>query len=117
MKPALLIVDMQKGFLQDKITSPKLDEALEYINAACDLFEKQNLPVVFVQDEDAKEEPGENSFELMDSIDRNFTVSKRVSKKYCNSFWQTSLEEDLRSWNADFLVITGFAAETCINPN
>ena len=115
MKYALLIIDMQKGFLRDRTCSPDLESVLEYINAAVELFNGANQPVFIIQDEDAREEPGHDSYELIDGLTRDIRSPVFLSKKYSNAFWQTSLEERLRAQEAQFLVLTGFAAEGCVN--
>lgn len=115
MKAAMCIIDMQKGFLRNRTTYPALSDALEYINAAVDLFKEHSLPVFVVQDEDAKEEKGADSFDLVDGLTRDFAENHRIVKKYCNSFWKTDLEERLGDLDVGFLVLVGFAAEACIN--
>ena len=115
MKYALLIIDMQKGFLRDRTCSPDLESVLEYINAAVELFNGANQPVFIIQDEDAREEAGHDSYELIDGLTRDIRSPVFLSKKYSNAFWQTSLEERLRAHEAQFLVLAGFAAEGCVN--
>ena len=115
MKAALCLIDLQKGFLENRSTFPALSDALEYINAAVDLFDEHSLPVFVVQDEDAKEEQGADSFDLVEGLTRDFPAERRVIKKYCNSFWKTDLEERLGDLDVGFLVLAGFAAEACIN--
>jgi nicotinamidase-related amidase len=47
MKPALLIIDIQNEFFNNnQVCSDSLKSAIEYINAAIDLFRKKNLPIV-----------------------------------------------------------------------
>jgi nicotinamidase-related amidase len=115
VKYALLIIDMQRGFLRDRTCSPGLDSVLEYINAAIELFNAANQPVFFIQDGDAKEEPGHDSYELVDGLNEDIRHPVFLSKKYSNAFWQTSLEQRLRAHEAQFLVLAGFAAEGCVN--
>jgi nicotinamidase-related amidase len=115
MTYALLIIDMQRGFLRDKTCSPDLESVLEYINGAIELFNGANQPVFLIQDEDAKEEAGPDSYELVDGLNRDIHHPVFLSKKYSNAFWHTSLEEQLRAHGAQFLVLAGFAAEGCVN--
>jgi nicotinamidase-related amidase len=68
MKPALLVVDIQKAFFKsDPITTQSLEKAIEYINAAIALFRERHLPVICVQhmDKEAKLIPGEDGFEWL----------------------------------------------------
>jgi len=115
MNSALLIIDMQKGFLDNQICYPSINSTLEYINAAVELFNETRKPIFTIQDEDAKEEPGPKSYELIDSLKKEMINHHKISKIYSNAFWETSLEKDLKSQNINFLVLAGFAAEGCVN--
>ena len=49
MKPALLVIDVQKEFFKaDAQTIQSLNTAIEYINAAIALFRAKNLPIFSV---------------------------------------------------------------------
>ncbi|GJM68011.1 hypothetical protein HMSSN036_02270 [Paenibacillus macerans] len=111
MKPALLIIDMQKGLLTDPRLQSELSVASEYINAVADLFRDTGRPVVVVQDT----EMGEHSpgFEVTPEI-RLADSDLRISKEWNNAFWKTDLEQLLRDKETDFVVVCGFAAEHCV---
>ena len=50
MKPALLVIDVQKAFFEiNETTTRSLQSALEYINAAIAIFREEKLPVVSIQ--------------------------------------------------------------------
>jgi len=50
MKPALLVIDVQKAFFGlDPVMTQSLENAIEYINAAIKLFREKQLPVLCVQ--------------------------------------------------------------------
>ena len=50
MKPALLVIDIQNEFFNhNQGCSDSLKSAIEYINAAIDLFRKKDLPIVVIQ--------------------------------------------------------------------
>jgi nicotinamidase-related amidase len=116
MKPALLVIDVQKKFFKfGPTTAQSLDDAIEYINAAIELFREKNLPVICIQhmDEDGKLVPGEEGFELPEEL--NILPSDlHIHKMYGNSFNKTSLGEELRSLGVDTVIITGFCAEHCV---
>ena len=114
MKAALFVIDMQKAFFKNKNTFPELHSAVEYINAALDLFNDHDLPVFKILDEDAKEN-GAKGYEVIDEIKKEIANEYLIEKTKCNAFWETSLEEDLKKLGVDFVVITGFAAEACVN--
>jgi len=115
MNFALLIIDMQKGFLDNQICYPSVDATLEYVNATIELFNEAKQPIFIIQDEDAKDEPGPDSYELVDSLTKEISNLNTISKKYSNAFWKTPLEEKLKKLGTEFLVVTGFAAEGCVN--
>jgi len=116
MKPAMLVIDVQKAFFnRDPITTRSLEQAIEYINAAIALFRAKHLPVVCVQHMDKEEQlvPGEDGFELPGQL--NILDSDlRIHKTYGNSFNKTPLQDELRKLGVDTVIITGFCAEYCV---
>jgi len=115
MKPALLVVDVQKAFFRDPVTTQSLEEAIEYINAAIALFREKHLPVICVQhmEQEDKLLPGEDGFDLPDPL--NILDSDvHICKTYGNSFNKTPLEAELRKLGVDTVIITGFCAEYCV---
>ncbi len=67
MKPALIVIDVQKDFFQiSEITMQSLRSAIEVINAAIALFREKGLPVISVQhiDEEDGLKPGSPGFDL-----------------------------------------------------
>ncbi len=115
MKPALLVIDVQKAFFTiSPTTAQSLDQAIETINAAIALFREKGLPVVSIQhmDEADKLVPGQVGFDLPDSL--NILPSDlHIHKTYGNSFNKTPLEGKLREMGVDTVIITGFCAEFC----
>lgn len=86
MNSALLIIDMQKGFWDNRRCFPTINSTLEYINATVELFNEIRKPIFTIQDEDAKEEPGPKSYELIDSLKKE--IIKTIIKY--RKFIQTS---------------------------
>ena len=114
MKIALLVLDLQKQFFRIPKCRPFLDDALEYVNETIKLFRKANLPIIFIQDEEAGDGPGSEDYELYDKLLKEDTDTY-ISKLYSNAFWKTDLEAKLKQLNVDFLMICGFAAGHCVN--
>ncbi len=116
MKPALLVIDVQKQFFKfGQTTARSLDDAIEYINAAVELFREKDLPVVCIQhvDEENGLVPGKEDFELPESL--NLLPSDlHIHKTYGNSFNKTPLQEKLRELDIDTVIVTGFCAEYCV---
>ena len=116
MKPALLVIDVQKEFFKfGPTTEQSLNQAIEYINAAIALFREKDLPVICVQqvDEEEKLVPGEEGFGLPEELDI-LPSDLRIHKTYGNSFNKTALESALRDRYIDTVIITGFSAEYCV---
>jgi nicotinamidase-related amidase len=116
MKPALLVIDVQKEFSKfSPTTTQSLNEAIETINTAIALFREKNLPIICIQhlDEAEKLVPGAEGFDLPDTL--NILPSDlRIHKTYGNSFNKTPLEKELRELGIDTVIITGFCAEYCV---
>jgi nicotinamidase-related amidase len=107
MRPAPLVIDVQKQFFDHTTTSQSLENAIEYINAAIALFREKQLPIVSIQHVDPESGlvPGEAAFDLPESL--NIKDSDlHVHKRYGNSFNKTPLEAHLRE-----LIVTGYCAE------
>jgi nicotinamidase-related amidase len=116
MKPALLVIDVQKQFFKNsQTTAQSLHDAIEYINAAIKLFREKQLPVICVQQMEESENlvPGEEGFDLPGELDI-LPSDLHIFKTYGNAFNKTTLEKELRKRNVDTVIITGFCAEYCV---
>lgn len=116
MKPALLVIDVQKQFLKiSPVTAQSLEDAIEYINVAIDMFRDHDLPVICIQhmDKENKLIPGEEGFDIPDQLDI-LEGDFHIHKTYGNSFNKTPLAEKLRELGIDTVIITGFCAEYCV---
>jgi len=116
MKPALLVIDMQNEFFSlNKACSESLTSAIEYINAAIDLFRKKNHPIVAIQhkSEERGLVPGKTGFDVHESVKLQ-PHDMRIAKTYSNSFTGTGLAEKLKELGVDTVVVTGFCAEFCV---
>jgi nicotinamidase-related amidase len=124
MKPALLVIDIQKQFFKPasvgssskaQACSDSLNSAIEYINAAMGLFRKRNLPIVVIQHKSEEEGlvPGKTGFDVPESVKLE-PQDMRIVKTYGNAFTKTELAEKLRKLEVDTLILTGFCAEFCV---
>ena len=116
MKPALLVIDMQNQFFSmNDTTKNSLSDAIEYINAAIELFRAKELPVICIQDveEENGRVPGKEKFEVPESINLN-EGDLRIHKTYGNAFNKTPLAEELQKQGVDTVILTGFCAEICV---
>jgi nicotinamidase-related amidase len=117
MRPALLVVDIQKAFFgRSETTTTSLRNAIEYANGAMPLFRAKGLPVVCVlhrEDGDGLL-PGTPGFEPHEDLQFE-PADLRVIKTTGSAFaGGTGLAELLRSRDIDAVVIAGFCAEYCV---
>jgi nicotinamidase-related amidase len=116
MKPALLVIDVQKAFFKiNATTTQSLENAIEYINVAIDMFREKNYPVICIQHVDAKDNlvPGEEGFELPASL-KITAADIHIHKTYGNAFCKTELAKTIADLGVDTVFISGFCAEYCV---
>jgi len=116
MKPALLVIDIQNEFFnRNQACDDSLKSAIEYINAAINLFREKNLPIVVIQHKSEEQdlEPGKSGFDVHDSVKLK-PQDIRIVKTYGNSYTKTGLAEKLRKLGVDTVIVTGFCAEYCV---
>ncbi|MRR30570.1 isochorismatase family protein, partial [bacterium] len=105
MKPALLVIDVQKLFFKDDPeTERSLNNAVQYIVPSIALFHEKKLPIVFVQHMEEEDGllPGVEGFDLPDAFDVQ-PGDLRITKTYNNSFVKTGLDEKLKALGVDTL--------------
>ncbi len=114
MKPALLIIDVQKRFF-GPTTTQSLENAIEYINEAIKLFRSKQLPIICIQhtNPDSDLVPGSEGFDLPDSL-AVLPSDLHIHKTYSNAFNKTPLADNLRELGVDTVIVTGFCAEYCV---
>lgn len=116
MKPALLVIDVQKEFFGINPTmTQSLNDAVEYINAAIEIFRENELPIVCIQhmSRQGKLKPGDPGFDVPDKL-KILATDLHINKTYGNSFKKTSLVDELHNLGVDTVIITGFCAEYCV---
>lgn len=115
MKPALLVIDVQKAFFKNPETTQSLNQAIVQINAGIELFRSKEFPIICIQHmvQESGLLPGTEGFDLPDSLNILPTDS-HIHKTYGNAFNKTSLEPLLRELKIDTLIITGYCAEYCV---
>lgn len=109
MKPAFLIVDVQKDYCEMPGFKEQLPEASMYINEVSGYFREAGLPVIHIQHKEKDRDLSPVSEEILQE-----KTDIYVTKTYGNAFWKTDLEEMLKKDGIDFLVISGLAASQCV---
>jgi nicotinamidase-related amidase len=116
MKAALLVIDIQNEFFNiSRACTDSLKSAIQYVNAAIELFRKKNLPIIAVQHKSVEDDltPDKPGFGIPDTVKLE-PNDLRIVKTYGNSFNNTGLTEKLRGLGVDTVIITGFCAEQCV---
>ena len=117
MRPALLVVDIQKAFFsRNGVTTASLENAVEYANAAMPLFRAKGLPVVCVLHEEPEDglvagSPGFEPHEALLFEPGDLRIVKRTGSAFAGG---TGLGDRLRALGIDAVVIAGFCAEYCV---
>jgi len=116
MKPALMVVDVQREFYNyNPQTVQSLKAAVEVINAAITLFRAKNLPIISIQHINDKEglTPGTDGFELPEALEI-LSSDIHIHKTYGNAFNKTPLPGQLEALGVDTVILTGYCAEYCV---
>ncbi|MBK7173674.1 MAG: cysteine hydrolase [Bacteroidales bacterium] len=114
MKPALLVIDVQKAFLP-MMSQQDQDKAIEMMNWSMWLFRKHGLPVIRVyhKGEDYGVVPGTPGFEFSDSLKIEQT-DPMVIKTYSSSFTKTELDKLLKEKGINTLFLCGLSSVGCV---
>ncbi|KAB7615270.1 cysteine hydrolase [Amylibacter sp. SFDW26] len=119
MKTALLVIDVQMGFVfrDAEGVSRSCSEAEQNIGALLSTFRGQGLPVFHIHNDDKAEastfrfdKPGGAVQPFAQPIDGEPVIVKHVS----SGFVGTTLEEDLKTAGIERLILCGAAANYCV---
>lgn len=115
MKPALLVLDLQKAFLSEGAAADSLEAARGPINAVAAAFREKGLPVAAVYHVSAAAGavPGAEGFEFVEGIELG-KDDRRVRKEYGNAFNKTGLGAWLAERGVDTVFVAGYCAEHCV---
>ena len=114
MKPALLVIDVQKQFLP-MMSKEDQERALEMMNWSIWLFRQYDLPVIRVYHTSEKWGPkaGEPGFEFYDSLKIEQSDPK-VIKTYPSAFNKTGLDSLLKEKGINALFLCGLSSVGCV---
>ncbi len=113
MSIALLIVDVQKEFVENKLYRDKILFATQYINEVSRYFREAKLPVVIVNDLSAGGGPNSEGFKVADEVITDES-DIQIHKSKENAFWETDLEQILRDKQVEHVIVSGFAVPYCV---
>lgn len=113
---ALLIIDVQVGIIQG-FHAYRGREVLDLINKLLSKARASNTPIIYVQhDGEAGHplEPGGAGWEIHPDIrprEGELIIRKRAS----DSFFETTLQQELEALGVNHLIITGCMTEYCVD--
>ena len=117
---ALLLIDVQQGFLDPRWGKRNNPEAEKNIGTLLTYFRKVSRPIIHIQHlsttEDSLLRPGQSGVEF--SKEARPQLGERIFQKTVHSaFVETSLEAYLRAQGIQTLVIVGIATDHCVSTN
>ncbi len=114
VKPALLVIDIQKAFLP-MVPDGERESAMANINYYISLFRSHGYPVILVYHH-GKEfgvNPGTDIFEFPESVLVK-PDDPRIIKTYADGFNKTDLDKVLKERGCNTLFLTGLSAVGCV---
>lgn len=113
MKIGLLIVDMQKIFLDDLREKIIVKRAVEHINYVSEMLRSKGHCIVHIQDIESE---NENNSDQIDFIPEIVIAENdlRLKKIKSNSFIDTDLDKILKDKGVELIIVSGFSAEHCV---
>jgi nicotinamidase-related amidase len=112
VRPALLVIDMQRAFLDGVATTPPLATTVEIIDHVAGLFRAADRPVVFVHDVESHR-PGSPGYELVDGLHAHES-DVTLDKLHGDALRETPLTDILAERGVDFVLVAGYKAENCV---
>lgn len=114
MKPALLVIDVQKQFLPMMSTEDQ-DFAIEMMNWSIWVFRKFDLPVIRVYHTSPDWGPfeGTEEFEFQDSL-KVTSEDPMIVKTYASAFTKTGLDDLLKEKGINTLFLCGLSSVGCV---
>ncbi len=116
IKPALLVIDVQNGWLEMSVGLKKsVDEHISNMNKAISIFRMAGAPIIFTYHsyDDRGIVAGTKEFELFPSVEVK-TNDGVVVKTHQNAFNKTSLESMIRDKGCDTVILVGLSAMLCV---
>src|SRR5215510_8785208 len=112
----LLMIDVQVGII-DGFKAYRGNEVLDQINSLTHRARASNTPVIYIQHDGENGGPletGSAGWQIHPAI-KPETGDLIIRKKASDSFFQTSLQDELIKLNICHLVVTGCQTEYCVD--
>ncbi len=116
MKTAVLVIDVQAGLFNGDPRPYEADDVVQRINALTTRARASDVPVIFIQHEQA----GSDLAYASDGwqLQADLTVGGndlKIRKTTPDSFLRTPLAAQLQGLEVDNLVVCGYASEFCVD--
>ncbi len=123
MKEALIVVDMLNDFVYGKLACDRALEMIPNLKALILEARKKNIPVIFANDSHLPDDPemrvwgqhamkGTKEAEVIGELEPT-ADDYQIEKRTYSSFFETGLEELLRTLKVDTVLITGLHTHMC----
>jgi nicotinamidase-related amidase len=115
-RSALLIIDVQVGIIEG-FQAYRGREVLDQINKLLDKARASNMPIIYIQHDGEKGHPlevGSSGWEIHPDIkprEGDLIIRKRAS----DSFFETTLQQELEARGVKHLIVTGCMTEYCVD--
>ncbi|QUG42368.1 cysteine hydrolase [Psychrobacillus sp. INOP01] len=116
-KEALLVIDVQNGMFQEGDEVFKGDRLLQNINDLLIRARSMEIAIFYVQHNESVGKPlerGTSGWEIHSSISPN-NEDTVIQKTTPDSFFNTSLDEELKKQGIEHLIIVGIQTEVCVD--
>jgi nicotinamidase-related amidase len=114
---ALLIIDMQKTSFTSATPRFDSDKVIQKINELSRKFRLAGDKVIFIQHNGTREGfciPGTEEWEILPSLEKE-SSDLIISKTANDSFYLTTLKDELSKLGINELIITGCATDFCVD--
>ncbi|MFJ8065214.1 cysteine hydrolase family protein [Psychrobacillus sp. NPDC096426] len=117
MKKALIVIDVQNAMFQKDNIVHNGDQLLQNLKSLIGLARSTEIPIIYVQHNAPVGKPleyGTKGWEIHPEITPS-TQDIIIQKTTPDSFFRTSLEDELKKRGIEHLVITGIQSEACVD--
>ncbi|WP_180955394.1 cysteine hydrolase family protein [Peribacillus deserti] len=117
MKKALLVIDVQNGMFQEGNVVYDGDRLLKNLKELIVQARSSETPIFYIQHNGAAGHPleyGTKGWEIHPDITPN-NQDVIIQKATPDSFFNTSLENELKKQRIEHLIITGIQSEACVD--
>ena len=123
MKQALIVVDMLNDFVYGKLACDRSLEIIPNLKSLVSAAREKNIPVIFANDCHLPDDPemkvwgehamkGTKEAEVIPELEPT-PKDYQIEKRNYSSFFETELEELLRTLEVDTVLITGLHTHMC----